>query len=318
MYEATYSCPVAGETYTTASNCPSNVFCLGTSCFNTAYTNDTDFARSMSMLEAAREAGVYLDTDRMTVFSGESRFCRERLLKNCCSADSTGAGMSNQSLYGTGSALVFDTLMSGQNFDYVRQGLTALLSSSGWSGSAGMGAYGISVEFFAGDAVVTTTGEILYSGAITESTGMVIAFDPWTLVIAVVIAVVMAALECNPEEAKTALSEGARLCHAVGTWCSRSVLGSCITRTTGKCCFNSVLARIINEQGRVQVGKGWAGPQSPDCSGFTIAQLQSLNFALMDFSEFYASLVAKSPNLSNLQSNNANRIPSCYYGQGKC
>lgn len=181
-----------------------------------------------------------------------------------------------------------------------------------------MGAYGISVEFFAGDAVVTTTGEILYSGAITESTGMVIAFDPWTLVIAVVIAVVMAALECNPEEAKTALSEGARLCHAVGTWCSRSVLGSCITRTTGKCCFNSVLARIINEQGRVQVGKGWAGPQSPDCSGFTIAQLQSLNFALMDFSEFYASLVAKSPNLSNLQSNNANRIPSCYYGQGKC
>ena len=59
------------ETITTASNCPTNVFCLGTSCFNIAYTNDADFARSMSMLEAAREAGVYLDSDRMQVFKGE-------------------------------------------------------------------------------------------------------------------------------------------------------------------------------------------------------------------------------------------------------
>ena len=42
-----------------------------------------------------------------------------------------------------------------------------------------------------------------------------------------------------------------------------------------KCCFNSMLARIVNEQGRAQVGKGWGGAQSPDCSGFTVAQLQT-------------------------------------------
>ena len=44
-------------------------------------------AQSMSMLEAGREAGVYLDTDRMQVFKGEANRCRDRLLKNCCYAD---------------------------------------------------------------------------------------------------------------------------------------------------------------------------------------------------------------------------------------
>ena len=47
-------------------------------------------------------------------------------------------------------------------------------------------------------------------------------------------------------------------------------------------------------------------------------QLQSLDFARMDLSEFYTSLVAKSPNLSAIQTNNGARVPSCYFGQGKC
>lgn len=55
----TYTCPVAAQTATIASNCPTNVYCLGSNCFNTSYTNDADFARSMSLMEAAREAGVY-------------------------------------------------------------------------------------------------------------------------------------------------------------------------------------------------------------------------------------------------------------------
>jgi len=323
-YQDQYSCAVPTETVTQASNCPSNVFCFQGNCFNTSYTNDTDFARSMSMLEAAREAGVYLDTDKMTVFNGEARFCRDRLLKNCCSADSSGGGMSNQSLLGVGSRLVFDALMSGRNYDYIRQGLIAFLTSNtSFTASAGVGAYGITVEVFTGDAVVTTTGNILYSGAVSESTGIVISFDPWTLAIAVVITVIMSAMSCNSDEAVTALSEGAHLCHSLGDWCSSCIriLGSCVScieHTTGKCCFNSLLARIVNEQGRVQVGKGWGSAQSPDCTGFTVAQLQSLDFARMDLTEFYASLVAKSPNLTSIQNNNASKVNTCYYGQGKC
>ena len=90
---------------------------------------------------------------------------------------------------------------------------------------------------------------------------------------------------------------------------------------TAKCLSDpgdSMLARIVNEQGRVQVGKGWGGSESPDCSGFTVAQLQSLDFAAMDFTEFYASLVPTSPNVATLQTNSASRVPACYFGQGRC
>ena len=91
-----------------------------------------------------------------------------------------------------------------------------------------------------------------------------------------------------------------------------------IKHTTSKCFFNSLLARIVNEQGRMQIAKAWGGAQSPDCSGFTVAQLQALDFAAMDLSEFYASLVPTLPNLATLQGNGERRIPTCYYGQGRC
>ena len=77
-----------------------------------------------------------------------------------------------------------------------------------------------------------------------------------------------------------------------------------------------MLARIVNEQGRAQIGKGWGGAQNADCSGFTVAQLQTLNFAAMDLSEFYASLVPTLPNVNALQAGSASRVPTCYYGQG--
>ena len=93
---------------------------------------------------------------------------------------------------------------------------------------------------------------------------------------------------------------------------------SCIERTTSKCCFNSVLARIVNEQGRAQIGKGWGEARSADCSGFTVAQLQALDFAAMDLSEFYASLVPTLPDVDALQAGSASRVPACYYGQGRC
>ncbi len=52
-----------------------NQFCIGGNCFNTTYTSDADFARSVTFMEAAREAGVYLDTDRMQMFKGEDDRC---------------------------------------------------------------------------------------------------------------------------------------------------------------------------------------------------------------------------------------------------
>ncbi len=309
-----YSCPVPAETVTTTSNCPTNVFCLSGNCFDIGAPNDPDFARSMSMLEAGREAGIYLDADRMQVFKGEENRCRDRLLKNCCYADGAGAGMTNQSIFGGGSRLVFDVLMNSQNQQFIYQGISALLMGGGFSGT--FTTYGVTVA---------VNGAALPAGSVAVYAGdsLVVAFDPWTLAIAVIIYIVLSMMSCNEDEGKLAMKEGARLCHTIGTWCSSCfrVLGvcvSCVEHTTSKCCFNSMLARIVNEQGRAQIGKGWGGAQNADCSGFTVAQLQTLNFAAMDLSEFYASLVPTLPNVNALQAGSASRVPTCYYGQGKC
>ena len=172
-------------------------------------------------------------------------------------------------------------------------------------------------------AALPAGSTVLYSSSAVAGEGVVVAFDPWSLVIAVIIYVILSMMACNEEEGRLALKEGASLCHSVGTYCSSClrVLGicvSCVERTTSKCCFNSMLARIVNEQGRAQIGKGWGGAQNADCSGFTVAQLQTLNFAAMDLSEFYASLVPTLPNVNALQAGSASRVPACYYGQGKC
>jgi hypothetical protein len=71
---------------------------------------------------------------------------------------------------------------------------------------------------------------------------VVIAFDPWTLVIAIIIYIILSMMSCDENEGKLAMKEGAGLCHTNGTWCSGCfmVLGvcvSCVEHTTSKCCF---------------------------------------------------------------------------------
>lgn len=314
VYQDTYQCPSSGQTVTTASNCPTDVFCVGASCFNIGYAADGDFARSMAYMEAAREAGVYLDLDKLTVFNGEGQTCRDRLLKNCCFTDGSGKGMTNQSTFGTGSRLVYDVLMNSENREFITAGLQALLTSGGFSGSFSTYGFTLAVNGTALPAGST----VLYSSSAVAGEGVVLAFDPWSLVIAIVIYVIMSLMECDEREGRLALQRGASLCHEVGSYCSRKILGSCMTHTHSHCCFNSVLSRIINEQGRVQVGRGWGDARNPQCGGFTIAELQSLRFDVMDFREFYASIVPVMPNVSGIQGNNTTRVPACYYGQGKC
>jgi len=250
----------------------------------------------------------------MQVFKGEENRCRDRLLVNCCQSDSAGAGMTNQSLFGTGSRLVYDILMNDQNQRFLRQGISALLLGGGFSGS--FSSYGVTVA-------VNGTALPVGSVAVYAGDSLVLAFDPWSLAVTAVMYVVFSMMSCNDEEGRLAMKEGARLCHRIGSWCSSCirVLGSCVScieRTTSKCCFNSLLARIVNEQGREQIAKGWGPAKSPDCSGFTVPELQLLDFARMDLSEFYASLVPTLPSVDALQAGNASRIPTCYYGQGKC
>lgn len=93
---------------------------------------------------------------------------------------------------------------------------------------------------------------------------------------------------CNAADRAVDTKDDKGLCHKVGSYCSDSVFGICVTRKQSYCCFSSKLTRILQEQGRAQIGKGWGAPKRPVCTGFTVAEFQTLDLSRMDFTEVYA------------------------------
>ncbi len=98
----------------------------------------------------------------------------------------------------------------------------------------------------------------------------------------------LVALGCSREEILLHQRDATGLCHYVGSYCSDSVLGVCVTKRKAYCCFESKLSRILQEQGRPQIGKPWASPKKETCLGFTIDEFARLDLSQMDFSEVYA------------------------------
>lgn len=83
--------------------------------------------------------------------------------------------------------------------------------------------------------------------------------------------------------------------HYIGEYCSNWVnllVGRiCVEQTIVWCAFPTSFARIIHDQGRPALPRGWGTPESPDCGPFTIQEFQRLPFDQMDFSEVYDQLL---------------------------
>ncbi|WP_447083151.1 conjugal transfer protein TraN [Burkholderia glumae] len=95
-------------------------------------------------------------------------------------------------------------------------------------------------------------------------------------------------LACTSDEQVLSLKRGQNLCVQYKQWCSTKVLGVCVEEKKGYCCFNSLIAKIVNQQGKAQLGIQFAG-----CGGLTADQLQQIDFSKIDFSEFVNSIQSK-------------------------
>ena len=104
------------------------------------------------------------------------------------------------------------------------------------------------------------------------------------------------------------MQKGQRLCHQVGSYCSTKVMGVCLSKKESYCCYNSRLARILNEQGRPQIGKSWGEPKEPNCSGFTIDELQQLDMSAMDLSEFIEDVTGGSIDMDAIKERVTGRV----------
>lgn len=94
---------------------------------------------------------------------------------------------------------------------------------------------------------------------------------------------------CNAADAALKTKQDKGLCSLVGSYCAKHTLfGICLQKKEAHCCYLSKISRILQEQGRVQIGKPYGDPATEICPGFTLAEFQQLDLSKMDFSEVYA------------------------------
>ncbi|MDP2432898.1 MAG: conjugal transfer protein TraN, partial [Pseudomonadota bacterium] len=310
--EKAYRCQSAPGKTTTVTDCGSQTYCQSGNCSDTSHPPDPDFARAVTMMEAQREAGVYLDPSTMTIFNGVHNQCSIKLggLGNCCKKNTQGGQSNNvvaQAVVGNatsnaggyllnktsnlvGSTYAFDSLFQSDAPDFMVNGMSSIFGSGGGF----TGGFAPSLSFM---GVTATFGGTVPAGATTllSGQGVTLYFNPATFYLAIAMMVIQEILSCDQDEQTLAMKRGSNLCVKVGSYCSSKFLGSCVERKEGYCCFNSRLARIVNEQGRAQIGRGWGSPEGPDCKGFTTVELEEINFAEMDLTEFYAEIVPNLP-----------------------
>jgi conjugal transfer mating pair stabilization protein TraN len=95
---------------------------------------------------------------------------------------------------------------------------------------------------------------------------------------------------CEQEEFELGAKRELRSCHNVGSYCKTEVLFACIERRKAYCCFNTPLARILNEQIRPQLGRGWGEADSPDCTGLAVNHLGRIDWSRVNLDEWLAIL----------------------------
>ena len=97
---------------------------------------------------------------------------------------------------------------------------------------------------------------------------------------------------CSTDEMILAEKRAVRTTHYVGEYCSQETLSVCITRKKSYCAFRSKFARVLQEQGRAQLGIGWGDAESPSCRPLSIEEFKQIDFAAIDLSEIYAAVAA--------------------------
>ncbi|KDO02763.1 MULTISPECIES: conjugal transfer protein TraN [spotted fever group] len=103
---------------------------------------------------------------------------------------------------------------------------------------------------------------------------------------------------CKATEKALALQRNKGQCHFIGTYCSERdpIFKQCITKKSTYCCFNSKLARVFQEQGKQQLGISFGSAKNANCRGFTVEELQRIDFSKFNMEELFADLLVEAKN----------------------
>ena len=199
----------------------------------------------------------------------------------------------------------------------VKDGMGSSIASVGTKIAVAKGVFtGMQAAYTAYKAGATAA-----QAATSGANAIILGLDPTSIAISLAVNFMIEVLlqGCDQQDMETGLLRGSGMCHEVGSYCASSILGVCVQKAKGHCCFNTKLGRIIQEQGRPQLasfnGIGWGTPKSPMCRGFTPEEFQALDFSKMDLTEYYSDIEAKAQ--SQIQVDMKDRVDAYMQTIGK-
>ncbi len=143
-----------------------------------------------------------------------------------------------------------------------------------------------------GGAAVTK-GAIEQNVVLSSTASTIMSTVMWAYTIYTIVNVLAQVIfACDPEEVELGVRKALRSTHRIGSFCTDRVFGKCVRRETQYCMFNSPLARIFNEQARLQTHVSWGTPEYPNCQGITVAEFQKLDMDQVDLSEWTGIVVS--------------------------
>jgi conjugal transfer mating pair stabilization protein TraN len=317
----TYQCKTAPAVTQQQMACSNGLF--NTQQFPTPAAPASTFPNAAVAQEMMREAQVYSQQGK-EIFAGVQESCRKGYagIQNCCksapgaksnaaiseTAFSIGASVvkyAGEKAIDWASPYVFDAMY---NEGIWTEAMTAAFSTGGDSLGTSLSSGGLSVSAYgftysATGSFVEGSGVFGADIGVSFDGGGFLAFNPYVFVAMVIIMIIQNLASCSQAEQMLILHKGADLSTYKTEICTKRFLGSCLQHVDIYCSFNSVLARIINDQGKPQLGLNTA-----DCSGFTTDQIGQLDFTRIDFSEFAATM------LNTATSNLPTNIPGNYSG----
>lgn len=307
QYDYTYRCKTGDATQEKRLECSSGLF--DSTSMTAPVVKNKNFGKAAVAQEILRQAQVYNDKGA-SIFSGVEESCSKGWggLRNCCKS-SPGAKNNAQvqtmafetglsaAKYAGGNAIdsastyVFDAMYKN---DLWSSGMTARFLQNDWqtlSTNFGSSGFSLPYGFTAGFGSAPQGAGLLLTPNTAE---FFVSFNPYAFAASVAVQVITELMSCNQSEQTLAMHRGAKLTHYVKTECSEKIpLIGCVEWKQYYCSYNSVLARLVNIQGKAQLGKSVEG-----CSGFTVEEIGKLDFDKFNLSEFVNEMTQKA--VSNL------------------
>ena len=106
---------------------------------------------------------------------------------------------------------------------------------------------------------------------------------------------------CSPEAKNLAKKRKEKKCVEIGTYCTEKLLGACVIKRTAFCCYDSIIAKIINQEAKKQLGRNNGDAENPNCGGLSKEDLEKIDLSNVDFTEFYNEIVIPNINIPDIK-----------------